>query len=281
MIQDEDALLSVEDHDLDDGVAGTKHKRGLGESNVSAVKRSRLEREAGTGREEGKLEQEKSSAAHHTNRPASASAAAVAAAPAKSCSELATRDVTVPLPSPPPSHIKVADVPSFASLAASEAVGVGWVDLVTHPQSSRYMAHWPTGTATTTTAASPVPVPPPAMDSPALVLRCPLGVVSFRNGNYACVPDGRECVSIFRTVGDYDEHTDTSLVECRPVTGRTHQLRLHLQLLGCPIANDPCYGGSLFYCEEAKLALAKQTLHTLRTKGLRPLSKVRAIIPPT
>ena len=43
----------------------------------------------------------------------------------------------------------------------------------------------------------------------------------------------------------YNEADDTSLVECRPHTGRTHQLRLHLQLLGNPIANDPCYGGVL------------------------------------
>jgi 23S rRNA-/tRNA-specific pseudouridylate synthase len=35
----------------------------------------------------------------------------------------------------------------------------------------------------------------------------------------------------------------TSLVECRPRTGRTHQIRVHLQYLGHPIANDRQYGG--------------------------------------
>lgn len=32
-----------------------------------------------------------------------------------------------------------------------------------------------------------------------------------------------------------------SIVRCRPVTGRTHQLRVHLQYLGHPISNDPIY----------------------------------------
>ncbi|GAB4816797.1 hypothetical protein N2152v2_003843 [Parachlorella kessleri] len=36
----------------------------------------------------------------------------------------------------------------------------------------------------------------------------------------------------------------TSLVECRPRTGRTHQIRVHLQHLGHPIANDVQYGGT-------------------------------------
>eukprot|EP01091_Cochliopodium_minus_P017723 TRINITY_DN69_c4_g1_i1.p1 TRINITY_DN69_c4_g1~~TRINITY_DN69_c4_g1_i1.p1 ORF type:complete len:432 (-),score=113.73 TRINITY_DN69_c4_g1_i1:23-1318(-) len=33
-----------------------------------------------------------------------------------------------------------------------------------------------------------------------------------------------------------------SLVSCYPLTGRTHQIRVHLKWLGFPIANDPCYG---------------------------------------
>ncbi|KAL6756420.1 pseudouridine synthase [Haematococcus lacustris] len=42
----------------------------------------------------------------------------------------------------------------------------------------------------------------------------------------------------------YDADSDTSIVECRPLTGRTHQIRVHLQYLGHPIANDSQYGGS-------------------------------------
>ncbi|CDO96473.1 unnamed protein product [Kluyveromyces dobzhanskii CBS 2104] len=34
---------------------------------------------------------------------------------------------------------------------------------------------------------------------------------------------------------------ETSIVRCKPLTGRTHQIRVHLQHLGHPIANDPIY----------------------------------------
>lgn len=33
-----------------------------------------------------------------------------------------------------------------------------------------------------------------------------------------------------------------SVIECLPITGRTHQIRVHLQYLGFPIVNDPLYG---------------------------------------
>ena len=38
---------------------------------------------------------------------------------------------------------------------------------------------------------------------------------------------------------------DAALVRCSPHTGRMHQIRVHLQHLGCPIAGDVRYGGAL------------------------------------
>ena len=35
-----------------------------------------------------------------------------------------------------------------------------------------------------------------------------------------------------------------SIVRCLPLTGRTHQLRVHLQYLGHPITNDPIYSNA-------------------------------------
>ena len=76
-----------------------------------------------------------------------------------------------------------------------------------------------------------------------IILKSAVGVVSSRDGVHSNNPvDGKPAYSVFRMIG-YSAVDNTSLVECQPLTGRTHQLRLHLQLLGNPIANDPCYGG--------------------------------------
>jgi hypothetical protein len=109
-------------------------------------------------------------------------------------------------------------------------------------------------------------------DSAWLVLSCPLGVASHKEGIHTCCTTGRVSVSKFRLV-DYDAASDTSLVECVPVTGRTHQLRLHLEFLGCPIANDPCYGGQLFYGEPARKQAALDLLVLMRLQQQIPISK--------
>ncbi|CCU82475.1 unnamed protein product [Blumeria hordei] len=42
--------------------------------------------------------------------------------------------------------------------------------------------------------------------------------------------------------GSLENQEGYSIVRCLPVTGRTHQIRVHLQFLGYPIVNDPIYG---------------------------------------
>lgn len=48
----------------------------------------------------------------------------------------------------------------------------------------------------------------------------------------------------------YDEVSDTTLLLVKPDTGRMHQIRLHLQALGHPIANDHYYGGDLWFGDD-------------------------------
>lgn len=50
---------------------------------------------------------------------------------------------------------------------------------------------------------------------------------------------GKECLSEFRALEKFGRF---AFVECRPHTGRTHQLRVHLAAAGAPILNDPFYG---------------------------------------
>lgn len=51
--------------------------------------------------------------------------------------------------------------------------------------------------------------------------------------------DGKKSLTRFRVV---ERFGGVSLLECRPVTGRTHQIRVHLKAVGFPILSDPLYG---------------------------------------
>jgi RluA family pseudouridine synthase len=51
--------------------------------------------------------------------------------------------------------------------------------------------------------------------------------------------DGQDAVTTYRTLTQKDGF---SFIEARPKTGRTHQIRVHLTAIGCPILGDPQYG---------------------------------------
>jgi 23S rRNA-/tRNA-specific pseudouridylate synthase len=117
---------------------------------------------------------------------------------------------------------------------------------------------------------------------------------------------GKECTTEFRTLerfggarawgrGAPTLQGSFAFVECRPLTGRTHQLRLHLAAAGAPILNDASYGTPDVTLrlsdlkrgykgrDEEKPLLARLALHatklTLTHPGTREPLTLRAPLP--
>jgi RluA family pseudouridine synthase len=62
---------------------------------------------------------------------------------------------------------------------------------------------------------------------------------------------------------------DWSLVEARPLTGRMHQIRVHLSFLGHPIAGDTLYGAAMTFMPDQQLGLHALLLSLPLPKGGR------------
>jgi 23S rRNA pseudouridine1911/1915/1917 synthase len=72
----------------------------------------------------------------------------------------------------------------------------------------------------------------------------------------------RESQTVYRLLRSY---ADFSLVECQPLTGRTHQIRVHLAFAGYPIIGDTVYGP-----RQPRLPLKRHFLHAAKLAILRP-----------
>lgn len=60
---------------------------------------------------------------------------------------------------------------------------------------------------------------------------------------------GKDALTFVNTIQAFRKHT---LLECLPVTGRLHQIRVHLSSVHAPIAGDETYGGHALYLSELK-----------------------------
>ena len=78
----------------------------------------------------------------------------------------------------------------------------------------------------------------------------------------AVVAGGRRAVTRFRTLERFGDYT---LIEATLETGRTHQIRVHMQYIGRPVAGDPVYGGV-----RDELGLAAQALHSAKVEFTHP-----------
>lgn len=77
----------------------------------------------------------------------------------------------------------------------------------------------------------------------------PIKTANFKLGLNVVAPNGKECLTNFEKLlfdGEY------SYLKAMPVTGRTHQIRVHLHHLGFHIVNDPLYNDSTVWKDANK-----------------------------
>jgi 23S rRNA pseudouridine1911/1915/1917 synthase len=87
----------------------------------------------------------------------------------------------------------------------------------------------------------------------------------------AVVPAGRSALTRYKVAKRF---AHASLLECSLDTGRTHQIRVHMQSLGHPLVGDPIYrGGRRGEVEHARLK--RQALHAARLEFSHPVSGAR------
>ena len=73
---------------------------------------------------------------------------------------------------------------------------------------------------------------------------------------------GRAAISEYKTLESFPRHT---LLEFHPLTGRTHQIRVHCAFLGCPIVGDRVYGW-----KKPSIPIERHFLHASRLRITLP-----------
>jgi len=95
------------------------------------------------------------------------------------------------------------------------------------------------------------------------IIEAPIGRDPHRRKRMAIVEAGKQAVTQYQVRKHLDDYT---LVEVSPLTGRTHQIRIHLSAIGCPVVGDPIYGVKSAY-------LHRQFIHAYRLGFRLPSTK--------
>lgn len=87
------------------------------------------------------------------------------------------------------------------------------------------------------------------------------------------VPSARDAVTTFRVLERFEprQHDDGyTLIDCKLFTGRTHQIRVHMQYAKHPLVGDPVYTANGPKDVRAQLGLKRQFLHSFRIRFIHP-----------
>jgi 23S rRNA pseudouridine1911/1915/1917 synthase len=105
-----------------------------------------------------------------------------------------------------------------------------------------------------------------APDPPEGRIDAPLGKDPRRTGSRRVAPGGDAAATRYATLA---AGPGAALVEARPETGRTHQIRVHLAHLGAPLLGDPRYGGPR---RVGEVEVPRVMLHALRLELAHPVT---------
>jgi 23S rRNA pseudouridine1911/1915/1917 synthase len=110
------------------------------------------------------------------------------------------------------------------------------------------------------------------------IVEAPIGRHPRERKQMAVVPNGRSA----RTLYSLEERFEGSaLLHCRPVTGRTHQIRVHMAHIGHALVGDPLYAGRQWRnLGDSRLRSAcrdfpRQALHAWRLSFTHPATDER------
>lgn len=102
------------------------------------------------------------------------------------------------------------------------------------------------------------------MKQPSGTIKTIIGRAPNNRLKMAVTKEGREAITHYEAVKYFHNYT---LVKCQLETGRTHQIRVHMQHIGYPIVGDPLYGN-----QNAKLKHNGQLLHAASLGFTHPVS---------
>lgn len=89
------------------------------------------------------------------------------------------------------------------------------------------------------------------------------------------LPQGKRAVTLYHVVAIYSNYT---LIRARLLTGRTHQIRVHMKYLGCPVLGDPIYSKKDSLFPDAQMMLHSRLLK-IRLPGEENFAIFKAAIP--